>query len=165
MCVGQCRVDCKKDNLSLFKLWPWVLARAISPMAARGIQSVGLSHVAVYLFIHNKLFSQGCEHFFFFFSFFLLFCCCCPVREFWPTQNVSNRKVCLSRQEHYCPLSLKKVFQNSNWTNSKLPGKCQLFWVNLASIWCFKANCSGVVIGWSPAVVSRKRWDIMTLWL
>lgn len=45
------------------------------------------------------------------FSFFLLFCCCCPVREFWPTQNVSNRKVCLSRQEHCCPLSLNKVFK------------------------------------------------------
>lgn len=55
-------------------------------MAARGIQSVGLSHVAVYLFIRNKLFSQGCEHFFFFFPFF-----CFVVVQ---SENSGQHKMC-----------------------------------------------------------------------
>lgn len=112
VCVGQCRVDCKKDNLSLFKLWPWLLARAISPMAARGIQSVGLSHVAVYLFIRNKLFSQGCEHFFF---FFLLFCCC-----FLSSQRILANTKCVQQKglpvqaRTLLSLKPKQGFQNSN---------------------------------------------------
>lgn len=58
-------------------------------MAARGIQSVGLSHVAVYLFIRNKLFSQGCDHFFFFFSFVLLL--------------LSSQRILGSGQHKMCP--------------------------------------------------------------